>query len=196
MVYLSHAAARSGLTDRFELYGVRHMSTLLHLVIYKQACMPSFSKIAAWLSALTYPRELDAGEFGEDAAAADGGSEQDFAGHVFRDGADPGGIFSAGEGADRRQNMIGGVGTADDEHPSFTGAVEGIESQHIAGSLYSRINGQGGSVKFDGERRPFREFVQCGGDAASGWIAQHADVRTGCIKCGGADLMERSTVGA
>ena len=196
MVYLSHAAARTGLTDRFSLYSVRHMSTLLHLVIYKQACMPSFSKIAAWLSALTYPRELDAGEFGEDAASADGGPKQDFPRHVFCDGADPGGIFSAGDGADRCQDLIGGTGTADDEHPSFAGAVEGIEPQHIAGSLYSRIDRQGGSVKFDGEGHVFREFVQCGGDAASGWIAQHADVRPGGIKCGGADLMERGTVGA
>ena len=121
--------------------------------------MTSANNPTAWQTGLTYPRELDAGEFGEDAAAADRGPEQDFPGHVFCDGADPGGIFSAGDGADRRQNMIGGAGAADDEHPSFTGAVEGIESQHIAGSLYSRIDGQGGSVKFDGERRPFREFV-------------------------------------
>ena len=56
-----------------------------------------------------YPRELDAGEFGEDAAAANGCPEQDFPGHVFRDGADPGSIFSAGDGADHRQDLIGGV---------------------------------------------------------------------------------------
>ena len=122
--------------------------------------MTSANNPTAWLSALTYPRELDAGEFGEDAAAADGGPEQDFPGHVFCDGADPGGIFSAGDGADHRQDLIGGVRTADDEHPSFTGAVEGIKSQHIAGGFYGRIDRQGGSVKFDGEGHVFREFVQ------------------------------------
>ena len=53
------------------------------------------------------------------------GSEQDFPGHVLCDGADPGGVFSSGDGADRRQDLIGGAGAADDEHPSFAGAVGG-----------------------------------------------------------------------
>ena len=144
--------------------------------------MTSANNPTAWQTGLTYPRELDAGEFGEDAAAADGGPEQDFPGHVLCDGADPGGVFSSGDGADRRQDLIGGAGAADDEHPSFAGAVEGIESQHVAGGLYGGIDRQDGFIKFDGERHALREFVQCGGDAASGGITQHPDIGSGGIK--------------
>ena len=122
--------------------------------------------------------------------------EQDFPGMSSVTGADPGGVFSSGDIADRRQDLIGGAGAADDEHPSFAGAVEGIQSQHIAGGFYGGSTGRADPSSSMEKGVPSVNSFSVVANAASGWIAQHADVRPGSIKCGGADLMERGTVGA
>ena len=76
------------------------------------------------------------------------------------------------------EDCFGGFRCADREHPSFTGAVERIEAEHIAGGFYRGIDGERCFIQFDGERHLFCELIECGGDSASGRVAQDPDRRS------------------
>ena len=93
-------------------------------------------------------------------------------GTALRNPADHGRMFPAGSLVQRVQHGVRLAGGNNRQHPSFAGAVERVQPQEVTGGGYRWIDGDCVFLQFNGQGAAFDKFVESGGHAAAGGIAQ------------------------
>ncbi len=114
-------------------------------------------------------------------------------GTALRNPADHGRMFPAGSLVQRVQHGVRLTGGNNRQHPSFAGAVERVQPQEVTGGGYRWIDGDRIFLQFDGQGAAFDKFVERGGHAAAGGVAQ--GTHTAGLQRRGAELVQRAAVG-
>ena len=125
------------------------------------------------------PRQLLPGQPVHVAPATEGGFHLDKVVGVFDHLADDGRVLSLGVGAHGGQHAFGGFSGAEAHQLTFVGDVERVQAEDFAGGADRFAHRQAAFFDHQSDAGLAGNFVQRGGQAAAGGVAQYVDVRLG-----------------